>query len=201
MSLLQASGSVDHGIAIFGGFLFTSVQDRVFKWPYTSSTNAITATTRTVVIYGMPLGGHPTRTLVFDADGNLYVSIGSGANVDADSRRSRVMRYSPAQLVGTGGGVNWTDGALFADGLRNEVALAFDDQGRLWGAENGVDNIARGDLTNIGSESLYLNNPGEEINLLGSQNASVFYGYPHCWSEVCNIVVVVGCGFVFVTTK
>jgi glucose/arabinose dehydrogenase len=89
------------------------------------------------------------------------------------------MRYSSQQL--TLGGVTWTLGDLFADGLRNEVALAFDSLSRLWGVENGVDDVARSDLT--GPEALYINNPAEEVNLLGSLNTSIFYGYPYCWSE------------------
>ena len=35
---------------------------------------------------------------------------------------------------------------LGADGLRNEVGLAFDRHGVLWGVENGADNLMRSDL-------------------------------------------------------
>lgn len=100
------------------------------------------------------------------------MSVGSAGNVDSTSARARVMRYTAAQLVA---GVVWTSGQVFADGLRNEVALMFDAQGRLWGAENGVDDLARSDMGDVSTD-----NPGEEINLLGSSNSSTFYGLASC---------------------
>ena len=41
---------------------------------------------------------------------------------------------------------DFDDGEVFADGLRNEVGLAFDKSGVLWGVENGADNLYREDL-------------------------------------------------------
>ena len=35
--------------------------------------------------------------------------------------------------------LNFQLGLVFADGLRNEVGLAFDRHGILWGVENGAD--------------------------------------------------------------
>ena len=37
-------------------------------------------------------------------------------------------------------------GEVFADRLRNEVGLAFDKHGVLWGVENGADRLEREDL-------------------------------------------------------
>ena len=42
-----------------------------------------------VVVSGLPSGGHITRTLAFDSNDYLYVSIGSGSNLDANSNRAR----------------------------------------------------------------------------------------------------------------
>ena len=71
-----------------------------------------------------------------------------------------------------------------------------DPKGRVWGVENGVDNLARFLFgfyllfflshshlllfsTDLGGD-IHSNNPGEELNLL---EEGVFYGYPYCWSE------------------
>jgi glucose/arabinose dehydrogenase len=143
-STLVSAPGLNHGIALSAGFLYASSQTTVYRWPYSVAQSSISAAAQRVV-HGIPRGGHLTRTLVFDALGFLYMSVGSAGNVDADSIRSRVMRFSPSQL-NTTGGVQWTTGALFADGMRNEVALAFDSTGRLWGVENGVDDLARQDL-------------------------------------------------------
>ncbi len=35
------------------------------------------------------------------------------------------------------GGINWNSGYVYADGLRNAVALTFDNSNRLWAVENG----------------------------------------------------------------
>jgi glucose/arabinose dehydrogenase len=66
---------------------------------------------------------------------------------------------------------------VFADGLRNEVGLTFDPQGRLWGVENGSDDLSRADL----GGDIHNDNPAEEMNLFAEPGR--FYGYPYCWSE------------------
>jgi len=93
-----------------------------------------------------PIASSPlARTLAFDAEGKwLYVSIGSNGNVDADSFRSRIRRFDISTYVNQPFAYN--DGEIFADGLRNEVGLAFDSYGDLWGVENGADNLYRSDL-------------------------------------------------------
>ena len=62
------------------------------------------------------------------------MSIGSVGNVDKDSFRSRIRRFTiddpgnfPLDFV--------ADGEVFADGLRNEVGLAFDKHDVLWGVK------------------------------------------------------------------
>lgn len=96
-----------------------------------------------MVIYGMQNDtGHPTRTLTFDRSGMwLYVSIGSFANVDNDSSRARIRRFNIANWNSTAPFNFHVDGELFADGLCNEVGLAWDSFGDLWGVENGADRI------------------------------------------------------------
>ncbi len=123
----------------------------------------------------MPTSGHATRTLVFDGEGRLYVSVGSDANVDRDSTRARIRRFSAAQVAA--GDVPFGEGEVFADGLRNEVGLRFDHQGRLWGVENGRDNLSRSDL----GGDIHTDNPAEELNLFAE--AGKFYGYPYCFTE------------------
>jgi glucose/arabinose dehydrogenase len=109
-----------------------------------------------------------------DDEGNLYVSIGSAGNVDSNSERARIVRFTKAQLTA---GATLQQGMIYADGLRNEVGLALDAGGRLWGVENGVDNLTRADL----GGDIHIDNPGEELNLFAEPGR--FYGYPYCWSE------------------
>ncbi|SEU38073.1 Glucose/arabinose dehydrogenase, beta-propeller fold [Stigmatella erecta] len=172
-TLAEASG-LNHGITLHGGYLYASSATRVLRWPFTTGTRAALSGQQEVVT-GIPTGGHTTRTIIFDAEGRLYVSVGSAANVDNNSTRSRIRRFTAAQVQA--GNVAFTDGEVFADGLRNEVGLRFDSQGRLWGVENGRDNLNRADL----GGDIHIDNPAEELNLFAE--AGRFYGYPYCFSE------------------
>jgi len=128
--------------------------------------------------------GHRTRTLVFDDKGRLYVSIGSAGNVDSTSYRSRIRRFDLYDDAMTAidipsGGIDFQGGYVFADGLRNEVGLAFDKDGILWGVENSADELEREDL----GGDIHNENPGEELNRFSTDDEGKHWGYPWCWSE------------------
>jgi len=108
--------------------------------------------------------GHRTRTLAFDSSGRLYVSIGSADNVDEDSFRARIRRFDLNNVTLP---VDFVDGEVFADGLRNEVGLAFDRHNVLWGVENGADKLYRDDL----GGDIHNDNPAEEVILVASSVA------------------------------
>lgn len=63
------------------------------------------------------------------------------------------------------------------------MGLRFDPLGRLWGVENGLDNLGNSAETRSDFGSIYVTNPGEEVNLLREEDRSKHYGYPWCWSE------------------
>lgn len=171
---LAGESGLNHGVTVHDGFLYGSSPTTVFRWPYAAGTRADLGDSE-VVVKGIPDGGHSTRTLVFDAGGRLYVSCGSGSNVDSDSRRSRIRRFSIANLPD--GGLDFGTGEVFADGLRNEVGLAFDAQGRLWGVQNGMDDIFREEL----GGDIHDDNPAEMLSRFDTPGA--FHGYPFCWAE------------------
>jgi glucose/arabinose dehydrogenase len=137
--------------------------------------------------------GHTTRTLAFDeASGTMYVSVGSNNNVDLNSYRSRI-RWVPNihnnnnnDPDNTGSTttitfpIDFQTMEVFADGLRNEVGLAFDQHGILWGVENSADNLEREDL----GGDIHEDNPAEELNRFDpKQDVGKHYGYPYCWTE------------------
>ncbi|KAI9342916.1 hypothetical protein BDR26DRAFT_858983 [Obelidium mucronatum] len=137
--------------------------------------------------------GHVTRSLSFEeSTGYLYVSIGSVSNVDADSTAARIVRFKIMNddgelIIPEDTGFDFVeDGELWADGLRNSVAQAWDSEGRLWEANNGPDMLPRKDLvvssaaTSQTDVDFHNDSPVEEINLLDTQGA--FYGYPYCFT-------------------
>jgi glucose/arabinose dehydrogenase len=168
---LATAQALNHGILLHDGYLYASSPSSVLRWSYAADRAPLGA--GTPVVTGIPSGGHSTRTLAFD-DRYLYVSVGSGSNVDGNSERSRIRRFPVPDLES---GLLFNDGEVFADGLRNEVGLRFDSRGRLWGVENGRDDLSRADL----GGDIHEDNPAEELNLF--ETPGRFYGYPYCWSE------------------
>jgi glucose/arabinose dehydrogenase len=87
-----------------------------------------------------------------------------------------VMRFAlPDPLPA--GGVAYTAGEILASGMRNEVGLAVDRAGRLWGVGNG-----RNDAWLAPGMDIHDGNPAEELHRI-EETAPRFYGYPSCWTE------------------
>jgi glucose/arabinose dehydrogenase len=170
---------LNHGIAFSrdASYVYASSSTTVYRWRYTAGLRHAMGDPE-VVVANIPTGGHVTRTLVFDSQGRLYVSVGSASNIDVDpvlvQTRAQIRRFTiPASLPA--GGMAYTTGEVFASGMRNEVGLYVDARDRLWGVENGRD-----DLTENGD--IHNDNPAEEVNLIDGTGAS-YYGYPSCYSE------------------
>ena len=91
-----ASGAglgLNHGVTVHGGYLYASSQTKVYAWPYTAGSRSLIRADPVTVVENIPSGGHSTRTLIFDSESRLYVSVGSNANVDGDSSRARIRRF------------------------------------------------------------------------------------------------------------
>ena len=82
--------NLNHGITFNGGYVYMSSQTIVYRWPYTPGQRTLITAPSQIVINGIPNGGHDTRTLIFDEQNRLYVSVGSNANVDNNSDRARI---------------------------------------------------------------------------------------------------------------
>lgn len=172
---------INHGLAFdtAGAYVYASNAATIFRWPYKKGDHKTTGAPE-VVVTGIPSdGGHISRTLIFDAQGRLYVNVGSYTDVEDDpallATRSMVRRFTiPAALPA--GGMPYASGEVYASGLRNEVGLTFDSKGRMWGVENGSDGVYLPQFGNLTDH-----NPGEEINRIDV--GARFFGYPYCWSE------------------
>lgn len=172
---------INHGLAFSpdGKFVYASNAVTIFRWPYKAGDRVATGP-HEIVMNNMPPDGHSSRTLIFDAQGRLYVNVGSEGDVDQEPQqlalRGQVRRFVVPNVL-PADGLDYTSGEVFAKGVRNEVGLAFDAQGRMWGVENGSDGVGLpqfGDLSQL--------NPAEEINRLDAPGTK-FFGYPYCWSE------------------
>jgi glucose/arabinose dehydrogenase len=118
-------------VALWGGYVYVGETSAVSRYAYDAFSGAVGA--REVVVPDLPRGGHSTRTVVFGADGSMYVSVGSSCNIcdESDQRRAAVLRFAP-----DGSGYQ-----RFAWGLRNAVGLAIQPgSGLLWATVNERDN-------------------------------------------------------------
>ncbi|KYQ88945.1 hypothetical protein DLAC_10529 [Tieghemostelium lacteum] len=177
MLLISQSG-LTHSVTYYNGYIYASSPSTIYRWPYTVGSHTAVSVSSQIVIGGLPSTGHRTRTVIFDGNGTLYFSIGSNDNIDPDSSRSRVYNCEDIDLDNIPPqGYVVTHCHPWFDGLRNEVGLRFDHLGRLWGVENGMDNLKRNDWT---PSDIHNDNPCEEVNLFERQG---FYGYPYCFSE------------------
>ncbi len=105
------------GLALYQGFLYVSEDEAIQRYRFNPATLEIGAAEKVVALAGYNKA-HWTRSIAFDEKANkMYVSIGSGSNVDAGDPKDRaaVNVYNP-------------DGSgheVFASGLRNPVAIHF----------------------------------------------------------------------------
>lgn len=147
-----------HGIAFDPKdptMLYIAEEDKIVRF----SVNTDTPTFEHIV--DLPKGGrHYTRSLVFDHDGNLYVSIGSTCDVchEKDSRIGTIMRVNREKRVLE----------PFAKGLRNAVFMTVHPvNGMLFATEMGRDFL--GNTT-----------PPDEINMIEEGKN---YGWPICYGK------------------
>lgn len=183
-----ANSAFNHGMALSpdGKTLFASSSSTAWKWSYSSST--MTATSQKTLVTGMDNPDHVTRTLYVSKKypDLLLVSRGSNQNVDFDSvdpAQGRAMIKIFSIKGAPANGYDYTAaGRLFAYGVRNEVGLAEDAAGNIWGVENSADNVFRrkGNVTT----DVHIDNPGEKVHNFGdpSKGNGTFYGYPYCFS-------------------
>jgi glucose/arabinose dehydrogenase len=166
---------LNHGLAIdpSATFVYASSETTVVRWPYRSGQRTAMGAAQ-VVVRNIPRSAHVTRPLMIDRDGLLYVVHGSDGNIDFSPDHSLIRRF---RVSAESTAVEFAAGELFANGLRNEVALTQTRDGSIWGVENGRDNLT--DMRFGGD--IHMDNPGEEMHRFGAPGR--FFGYPFCWSE------------------
>lgn len=147
-----------HGLAMFNGELFVANVDSVVKYGWDEA--RLTAT-RGPVLFSLPQNSnHNNRSIIFDNEGSLFVSLGSTCNVciEPPTRGGSILESDFSGRTPT----------VFATGLRNAAFLAINPiSNELWATEMGRDNL--GD-----------NVPADEINIIKAMSD---YGWPKCYGN------------------
>ncbi|MEW6648623.1 MAG: PQQ-dependent sugar dehydrogenase [Chloroflexota bacterium] len=168
-----ASGlSLPHGLAFHQGWLYVAEGSRVQRLAGPDASGNFSPPQ--LVSDNIPApAGHSSRTVIFGADGKMYVSAGSSCNlcVEDDPRRAAILRFNPdGSIPADNPFTNDSDPRrrpLWAWGLRNSVGMVISPQGGLWVNHNGSDGMGD-DL------------PPEEIVIDVQPHRS--HGWPFCYT-------------------
>jgi glucose/arabinose dehydrogenase len=176
------------GVAVSATAVWFAPNDRVIRWDRSAGTLAPSGD-GTVIVSGLPTGGHRAKPITLGPDGALYVDHGSATNsCQEQDRRNGVPGQRPCPELAFRAGV-WrydadragqtpADGVRWATGLRNAMALAVNPStGLLWGATHGRDQLS----ANWGfSDEDNAEKPAEEFGPI-AQGAD--YGWPYCYYD------------------
>lgn len=147
-----------HGITLYNGNLYVVNDTELYS---ASVDNQGKVGEPELLAYDLPDGGqHPNRTIAFDDEGALYLSVGSSCNAcdETNPEHATVLKFNTDNFGRT----------VFSEGLRNTIGFDWHPEtGELWGMDHGSD--WRGDDL-----------PPEELNKLEEGN---HYGWPFVYGE------------------
>jgi glucose/arabinose dehydrogenase len=179
------------GIAVYNGVLFAEVNDRIVRYALPAGEIA-PAWASEVIVSGLPLtGDYPMHPFAIDAQGGLYVDLGSATNACQVQNR---MPYSPGhrpctELETRAGiwrydanrtGQPFSPAERLATGLRNGEGIAFDSAGRLYATQHGRDQL-RENWPSLYTPEQGANEPAEELVQL---ERGADYGWPECYFDL-----------------
>jgi glucose/arabinose dehydrogenase len=152
------------GMLALGSSFYVANTDALLRYPFDSVAGRVTGPGRKIL--DLPAGGynnHWTRNVIANRDGSLlYVTVGSGTNVDEervdrnDPRRAAILEVQP----------DGREMRVYASGLRNPNGLDWEPTtGALWTAVNERDGL------------------GDELvpDYITSVREGAFYGWPFAY--------------------
>jgi len=183
-------GAGGTGIGMYKGAIFAEINDRIVKYDLPIGAIVPKDPPQTVVS-GLPLGGdHPMHPFAIDADGFMYVDVGTATNSCQSKNRALNSRGAdPCTELETRGGV-WRYDAnkthqvfspadRFATGIRNAEGFGVAAGHRLFATQHGRDQLHSSwpDLYKADEEATL---PSEELLEL-KQGGD--YGWPRCYYD------------------
>jgi len=183
----SAGGS---GIAFYKDAIYAEMNDKIVRYALPAGEIAPKSAAE-VIVSGMPLtGDHPMHPFVIDAQGNIYVDLGSATNACQEQNRMSVSPgHDPCTELETRGGIwrydankkdqKFSAAERFATGLRNGEGMTFDSAGRLFATQHGRDQLWQNwPKLYRAEESAEL--PSEEVVQLEKGGD---YGWPECYFD------------------
>lgn len=176
------------GIALRGTHLYFATDDAVLRYRLPAG-NLIAATNVDTIVRDLPAqGGHTAKSIALGRGNDLFVNVGSLSNsCQVENRTASSPGRDPCTELDTRAGI-WRfsaskknqrqrDGARFATGLRNVVAITVGPDGAPYGAQHGRDQL--GEHWSFSPEA----NAAKPAEILVRMEAGDDYGWPYCYYD------------------
>jgi len=178
------------GIGLYKGALYAEENDRIIR--YTLRADDIVPNSKPdVIVSGLPLtGDHPMHPFIIDAQGNLFVDLGSATNAcDVHNRMPHSPGNKPCTEKETRGGTwrydasktdqQFSPAERYATGIRNGEGFAIDAAGRLFVTQHGRDQLSE-NWPELYKPQQGPELPAEEVVRLEKGKD---YGWPECYFD------------------
>jgi glucose/arabinose dehydrogenase/cytochrome c5 len=181
------------GIALYNGALYAEVNDRIVRYALPAGEIAPRGPSE-VIVSGLPLtGDHPMHPFKIDAQGGLYVGLGSATDsCQVENRMPNSRGIQPCTELETRAGTwrydanrtgqRFSPAERFATGLRNGEGFAFDSAGRIFATQHGRDQL-RQNWPHLYTPEQGANEPAEELVQL---ERGADYGWPECYFDLAQ---------------
>ncbi len=180
------------GIAVYNGYLYVDAGSAIVRYKLSPPALTPSATPDTIV-RALPTGGHGARNIAFDAQGRLYVNVGSNTNsCQQNDRSTGSPGIDPCTELATRAGIWRFDanrlgqtqatGEHIVTGIRNAMGLALNPTNQhVYATQHGRDQLYQNwpqDFDAVrGAE-----NPAEELVQLRDSGGDDF-GWPYCYFD------------------
>ncbi len=180
------------GIAIASDAIYYAPNDKVVRFSWRPG-SLLPSDGGTVIVSGLPTGGHTAKPISLGKDGSLFVDQGSPGNVcvgQGAPRRGEVPtepfpvcadlehRAGIWRYDGRTPGQTLADGERWVTGLRNGMAIGVEPTtGVLWGATHGRDQLGVWPGYSVEDNA---EKPAEEFGMLTKGSD---YGWPYCYYD------------------
>lgn len=179
------------GVGIHAGHLYYSSTTELYRAPLTGGDLLPTGEPE-LVVGGFPSQGqHASKPFAFDAEGNVYVTVGGPSNACQEQMRTPGSPgLDPCPQLELAGGIwrfdadtagqSQADGTRYATGIRNAVALDWNHAaGSLYAVQHGRDSLSEL-FPELFTMEQRTELPAEELFRVGMGDD---FGWPYCYYD------------------
>jgi len=180
------------GIKIHNGYVYFGADTLIVRYQLKEG-ELVPAETPEIIAGGFTVQNqHATKPFTFDQDGNMYVTVGAPSNAcQVQDRTKGSPGIDPCPILELHGGI-WRfkanvlnqdqakDGYRFATGIRNAVAIAWNNtENKLYALQHGRDQLSQF-FPEYYSDEKSSQLPAEEFLLVGDGSN---FGWPYCYFD------------------